>query len=113
MPKKYRLIIVLTAAVAIVSCSSYSSPTMPTNGGDTQVSVGSGGFSPSSITIPAGSSVTWTNTDTTSHTVTSDNGAFSSTLAAGAKYSHTFPAKGSFPYRDTLRVNTAGMVVVQ
>ena len=35
-------------------------------------------FQPASIEVPAGSTVTWTNTGAATHTVTADDGAFDS-----------------------------------
>ncbi|HMA36269.1 MAG TPA: plastocyanin/azurin family copper-binding protein, partial [Chloroflexia bacterium] len=35
-------------------------------------------FAPAEITIPAGTTVTWTNKDPAKHTITADNGSFDS-----------------------------------
>jgi plastocyanin len=58
--------------------------------------------------------VTWTNSDTSTHTTTSDTGAFDSgSMAAGAKFSFTFQARGNFPYHCTLHPGMIATVVVQ
>jgi len=56
-------------------------------------------FEPSSMTVPVGTTVTWTNSGAVAHTVTSDTGAFGSgQLQPGATYQFTFSAPGTFPY---------------
>jgi LPXTG-motif cell wall-anchored protein len=54
-------------------------------------------FVPSTITISAGETVTWTNNGQSPHTVT--GGSFDSgNLNPGQTYSHTFSSAGTFPY---------------
>lgn len=70
-------------------------------------------FSPSSITINIGDTVTWTNTDTIIHTTTSNTGLWDSgVMAPGATFSHTFTQAGTFNYLCTTHGFT-GIVVVQ
>ncbi len=71
------------------------------------------GYSPSSITITAGDTLTWTNDGTVpeGHTVTGD-GFDSGTLSHGQTYSHTFTTAGSFPYVCTLHPFMKGSVTV-
>jgi plastocyanin len=71
-------------------------------------------YAPSPATVAVGTTVTWTNTDTITHTVTSDTGAFDSgSLAPGAKFSFTFQARGNFPYHCTPHQSMIATVVVQ
>jgi plastocyanin len=59
------------------------------------------GFTPKTVTVTAGDTVTWHNSDTHSHQVVADNGAFASpVLSAGQSYSYTVPKSGTFKYRD-------------
>ncbi len=57
-------------------------------------------FLPSESTIKLGENVTWTNTGTMNHTVTSDSGAElnSPQLAPGENYTHMFNTTGTFEY---------------
>ncbi|MDE1925125.1 MAG: cupredoxin domain-containing protein [Patescibacteria group bacterium] len=56
-------------------------------------------FSPGTITIAAGDTVTWTNNSSLQHTVTADDGSFDSgTINAGGTYSHTFMTPGTYRY---------------
>ena len=78
-------------------------------------------FVPSSVTVDAGGRVTWTNSDTVSHTVTSgsieewQNGLFDSgLLQAGRSFSVTFDGyePGAYPYLCLLHPWHVGTVTV-
>jgi plastocyanin len=78
-------------------------------------------FVPDSINVSTGATVTWTNDDTTLHTVTSGSpeggGASgsefdSSYLAAGKTFQHTFASAGTFDYYCTLHPFMVGKVIV-
>jgi chitinase len=78
------------------------------------VSIAGMAFSPATITISVGQSVTWRNNDTVSHTSTSDGGVWdSAALAPGATFTRTFTAAGSFPYHCNFHPSMMGTVVVQ
>jgi plastocyanin len=79
------------------------------------VSITKAGFAPAVLTIPNGDSVTWKNTDTTSHQIVSDNGTFSSTrvLAPGQSATRIFPEAGTFSYHDASNTALKGTVTVQ
>ena len=71
-------------------------------------------FSPATLTIKAGTTVTWNNNDNTAHTVTADDNSFDSgNLAAGKTYTRTFNAMGSYPYHCTIHSGMTGTIVVQ
>ncbi len=71
-------------------------------------------FSPSSLTIPVGDTVQWTNDDAVTHTVTSDTGTeLGSTLAPGTMYQHVFMTAGSFPYHCAIHTYMHGSVTAQ
>jgi plastocyanin len=56
-------------------------------------------FQPSTIMVPPGTEVTWTNEGPTIHTATADDGLFDSdVLQAGDTYSFTFDMPGSYDY---------------
>jgi plastocyanin len=79
----------------------------------TSVSITSKGFNPNNVTVAAGETVTWTNSDASKHQVVADDGSFSSpVLAAKQSYSHAFPAGGTFDYRDSLHPSLKGNVTV-
>ncbi len=71
-------------------------------------------FAPKELTVKAGSTVDWTNKDDTPHTVTSDDGAFSSpVMDTDQKFRFTFRQTGKFPYHCKLHPTMTGAVVVQ
>jgi plastocyanin len=66
---------------------------------DTSVSMIDDSFSPQTTTIAPGDTVTWTNNGSMNHTVTADDGSFSSgTILPGNSFTHTFSTVGNFPY---------------
>lgn len=71
-------------------------------------------FSPSTITVPVGTTVTWTNQDTVAHTVTAEvsGGPASGTLQPGQSYSFTFNQAGTFSYCSSLHPTAKGTVTV-
>src|SRR6516165_11198091 len=62
-----------------------------------QVSIDNFAFAPATLTVKAGSTVTWTNKDEEPHTVAATDGSFHSPgMGTGATFSHTFPTAGKF-----------------
>ncbi|MFA6503459.1 MAG: cupredoxin domain-containing protein [Patescibacteria group bacterium] len=70
------------------------------------------GFVPSSMTVKKGTTVTWTNQDSATHSVKSD-GFQSENLSYNQSYSHTFNATGSFQYNCGLHPSMVGTINVQ
>jgi plastocyanin len=78
------------------------------------VSMAGRAFSPSTITIAAGGSVTFRNDDDRAHTVTASDGAFnSSTIGEGGSWKRTFKAAGTFSYLCAIHPEMTGKVVVK
>ena len=71
-------------------------------------------FSPSSITIRQGDSVTWTNKDNVQHTVISDSGSelSSGIIQPGQTYSHTFNTPGTYTYHCNIHPMMTGTIIV-
>ena len=96
-----------TASVSIVQGSS--SPTI------------SKPYDPSPLTVKTGTSVTWTNKDSTIHTVTSglpENGDVgtlfdSSLINPGNTFVHVFDKQGTFDYSCTLHPFMHGQIIVK
>ncbi|HXZ43799.1 MAG TPA: cupredoxin domain-containing protein [archaeon] len=71
-------------------------------------------FTPAAVTVPVGTTVTWTNDDGTLHTVTSTTKAFSSAgLDEGGVFSYTFTSPGTYSYFCKLHPHMTGTIVVQ
>jgi len=71
-------------------------------------------FSPTSITVKVGTTVTWTNTDSVHHTVTADEseGPKSEPFGKGETYSYKFTKAGTFTYHCEPHPYMHGTVVV-
>ena len=71
-------------------------------------------FGPQTITVPAGTTVTWTNSDDIPHTAVSTDGVFKSkVLDTDEKFSYTFAKAGTYPYYCTIHPKMTGQVVVK
>jgi len=71
-------------------------------------------FAPAALTVPVGTTVTWTNKDGTIHTVTSATKVFASDgLDQGGTFSYTFTAPGTYAYSCKLHPQMTGTVTVQ
>lgn len=72
-------------------------------------------FSPASITIKKGTTVTWTNQDGAAHTVQETDGKTgpdSTMLANGKSYTFTFAETGTFKYHCSIHPDMTGTVTV-
>ncbi len=71
-------------------------------------------FQPSTMTIPRGATVMWHNNAPTTHTVTSNTGAFSSgNLAPGATFTHQFTQAGTYQYHCSIHPFMTATITVQ
>ena len=74
-------------------------------------------FTPATIKIKVGDTVTWTNQDSAEHTVTADtesnDAPMSELLAKGESYKFTFTKAGTYTYHCTPHPNMKGTVIVE
>lgn len=71
-------------------------------------------FGPDNLTVPAGTTVTWTNRDDIPHTVVSTDGVFRSKVRdTDETFSYTFSKPGTYPYFCTIHPKMTGTVVVR
>jgi len=79
-----------------------------------EVKVDNFSFGPGTLTVPVGTTVTWTNRDDIPHTVVSTDKAFKSkVLDTDEKFSFTFSKAGTYPYFCSIHPKMTGSVVVQ
>jgi plastocyanin len=79
-----------------------------------EVKIDNFSFGPGTLTVPVGTTVTWTNRDDIPHTVVSTEGAFKSkVLDTDEKFSFTFSKAGVYPYFCSIHPKMTGKVVVQ
>jgi plastocyanin len=125
-----RLVFVSAILMFATACGgSYSSaPSSPTpspaptpNGPSSTVTIpmgaqtlGNRAYTPDDVNVVVGDTVTWMNTDTTSHTSTSDATAWDSGIVAPGKgFSFAFKAAGTFRYHCAIHPGMIGSVVVR
>ena len=71
-------------------------------------------FGPQAITVPVGTTVTWTNSDDIPHTAVSTDGVFKSkVMDTNEKFSYTFTKAGTYPYYCSVHPKMTGQVVVK
>ncbi|HKN37294.1 MAG TPA: cupredoxin domain-containing protein [Terriglobales bacterium] len=71
-------------------------------------------FAPTIVTVPVGTTVTWTNRDDIPHTVVSDDKVFKSkVLDTDEKFSYTFTKPGAYPYFCSVHPKMTARIVVQ
>jgi plastocyanin len=111
------------ALLGLAACGGGSStPTggSPTSGtavkcggsGGTAATIQNFAFSPASATVSSGATVTWTNNDSTTHTVTFDSGPDCGRVAAGASVSAQFSVPGTYTYHCSIHSSMKGSVTV-
>jgi plastocyanin len=71
-------------------------------------------FNPATLTVKAGSTVTWVNLDEEPHTVFSDAGLFrSAALDTKDSFSFKFDKAGTYHYLCTIHPRMSGTIVVE
>lgn len=71
-------------------------------------------FMPKTITIEKGTKLTWTNYDSSTHTVTADDDSWDSgNIQEGETWSKTFNELGTFEYYCTIHPEMTGKVIVK
>jgi plastocyanin len=71
-------------------------------------------FGPQAITVPVGTTVTWTNSDDIPHTAVSTDGVFKSkVMDTDEKFSYTFTKAGTYSYYCSVHPKMTGQVVVK
>jgi plastocyanin len=124
------VIIAVMLAAAIALTVRRSSPTQPAaagtvtstavaaapraTSGPVDVAIMDFAFAPATVTVKAGSTVTWTNHDSEAHTVrtTKSTTVKSDVLATDATFSFTFTTPGEYAYHCSIHPEMHGTVVV-
>ena len=95
----------LTAAGEAVSAAAASPAT---------VKIDNFAFAPATLTITAGTTVTWKNDDDSPHRIGDKNGTFkSAALDTDDTFSHTFTVPGGVRYICTIHPYMAGTIIVK
>jgi len=79
---------------------------------DNAVSIAGFAFHPGTITVQAGDTVTWTNSDGATHTATG-SGFDTGNISGGSSASVTFDTAGTFAYHCSIHSTMTGTVIVE
>ncbi len=103
-----RALIIALAAVATLVVAG------PAGAATTTVRIYGSTFSPRTVTITAGDTITWTNRDNAPHQVLGTKGQFvSPILRRNQSFSFTFHAAGTYAYKDELHPKLTAKIVVK
>lgn len=120
---------VLAGVAAIAACGEGGSSSSSSGGGASNGSAGVNlgaaaakvsatdqlQFSPTSLSVNTGDIVQWTNTGSTTHTVTFDSASSLSdpSLAGGSTWQVKFTSPGSYAYHCTIHAGMTGTITVK
>jgi plastocyanin len=112
--KRQGVIAALAIALLVAALVLTVGPS-PARAANADVTIQNFAFSPATVTVNVGDTVTWTNQESgVPHTTTSDTAVWDSgTLTTGQSFSFTFTQAGTFTYHCTIHPNMTGTVIVQ
>jgi len=87
----------------------------PVKATKTEVAIDNFSFSPNTLTLSAGGTVTWTNHDNVPHVVSSADNQFkkSPLLKTSQSFSHTFATTGTYSYFCSVHPLMTGKIIVK
>jgi amicyanin len=105
---------VIAASALLAGSRSLAASAEQAQASSVEVKIDNFSFGPATLTVPVGTTVTWTNRDDIPHTVVSDEKIFKSkVLDTDEKFSFTFTKPGTYPYFCSIHPKMTGKVVVQ
>jgi plastocyanin len=117
--KKALLILPIFAATVFLSgCSLYGNQTsipnapISTNNTSNTINIENFAFSPATLTVKAGTTITWTNNDGAPHQIKSLT-FNSDSLKKGQSFSFTFAKVGTFDYSCGIHPSMLGKIIVE
>jgi len=104
----------MIAVVLLFAGSSRVTANDQPSAANTAVNIDNFVFGPQTLTVPVGTTVTWTNKDDIPHTAVSTDGVFKSkVMDTDEKFSYTFAKPGTYSYYCSIHPKMTGKVVVQ
>ena len=114
MSNKLLLAALVAASPSFAPAHDAVEPPMTAAGAPATVEIDQMRFEPATLTIAAGTTVTWVNDDKSPHTVTDKGRVFrSAALDTKDSFTYTFAAPGEFTYFCTLHPMMVGKIVVK
>ena len=121
-PAQRRRIALLLGAVGVASLLAVALPELTAAGeavsaaaaSPATVKIDNFAFAPATLTVTAGTTVTWKNEDDSPHRIGDKNGTFkSAALDTDDTFSHTFTVPGEYAYICTIHPYMAGTIIVK
>lgn len=108
---KLNFVLILTLAICAVAVTGRANHA---NATPNEIVITNFSFEPATITVKAGTTVTWVNHDDEPHTATANDKSFNSkTLDTGDHFSQQFKAPGIYNYYCALHPKMTGKVIVK
>ena len=106
--------VVSLLAVALPELSAAGEAVFAAAASPATVNIDNFAFAPATLTVTAGTTVTWKNEDDSPHRIGDKNGTLTSAaLDTDDTFSHTFTAPGEYPYICTIHPYMAGKIIVK
>lgn len=111
MLKRSKLTVALILALAV---SAVAFTVRTPNANSNEIVIENFSFEPATLTVKAGTTVTWVNHDDEPHTATATDKSFNSkTLDNGDRFSQEFKAPGTYNYYCALHPKMTGKIIVK
>ena len=106
--------VVVAAILLLADTRSFRANAQETPAKTAEVKIDNFSFGPQTLTVAAGTTVTWTNRDDIPHTVVANDKMFKSkVLDTDEKFSYRFDKAGTYPYFCSIHPKMTAKVVVQ
>ncbi len=113
LPRPLIAVIAALVAGSTIAASASTPPAPAANAAAPLVHIHNFAFGPQTLTVRAGTIVTWVNDDEEPHTVTaSDRSYRSPILNTGGRVSHRYDTPGQYAYFCSLHPHMTGRIVV-
>ena len=109
------LLVALASLTSIRGRETETKGSIAADANKTGIIIADFSFSPKTLTVPAGATVTWTNHDNVPHAVMSADNQFkkSTVLKPGQSFSHTFAKAGKYSYFCSIHPRMTGEIIVK
>jgi len=102
--------VLLAAALPELTAAGKAAPAAK----PTTIDIDNFAFTPATLTVAAGTTVTWKNEDDSPHRIGDKDGTFkSAALDTDDTFSHTFAKPGEYPYICTIHPYMVGKIIVR
>ena len=110
-------------AIFVAGCGGSKSPSTPSDpaAGGSSVTIrgagydggGSAVFTPGNLTVNRGTTVSWENTDSITHSVVSNSNLFRTEIGPGGAFEFKFDNAGAFGYSCVIHAGMGGTITVR